>query len=101
MGLPGRVWASGEPAWVVDVAEDTNFPRAPLAQAAGLQSAFAFPLRLGTDLLGVMEFFSRARRTPDEELLRMVATVGGQLGHFLERGASRRRLPRAKRSCAS
>jgi GAF domain-containing protein len=85
VGLPGRVWTRAEPAWIIDITQDANFPRAPMAQAAGLRGAFAVPLRLGTDLLGVMEFFSRERRSPDEELLRMVATVGGQLGHFLER----------------
>src|SRR5262245_22580804 len=85
VGLPGRVWASGEPAWIIDVTEDPNFPRAPMAKPAGPGAPCPFPLRLGTDLLGVMEFFSRARRPPDEELLRMVATVGGRLGRFLER----------------
>jgi PAS domain S-box-containing protein len=84
-GLPGRVWASQEPAWIVDVTQDANFPRAPMAAKAGLRSAFAFPLRLGSDVLGVIEFLSRERRSPDDELLQMVATLGSQLGQFLER----------------
>jgi len=85
IGLPGCVWASKEPAWIVDVTQDANFPRAPMAAKAGLRSAFAVPLRLGSDILGVMEFSSRERRPPDDELFQMVATLGSQLGQFLER----------------
>jgi PAS domain S-box-containing protein len=84
-GLPGRVWVSKEPAWVVEVTQDANFSRAATAAKAGLRSAFAFPLRLGSDTLGVMEFFSRERRLPDDDLLQMMATLGSQLGQCLER----------------
>ena len=46
-GCPGRVWASGEPAWIVDVTQDENFPRARAAAEAGIQGAFGFPIRSG------------------------------------------------------
>lgn len=85
LGLPGRVWASGTPAWVLDVMQDSNFPRAPFAAQARLHGAFAFPIRVNDTVLGVMEFFSREIRPPDEDLLQIFVTVGSQIGQFVER----------------
>ncbi len=85
LGLPGRVWANGEPAWVFDVRQDANFPRAPFAAQAHLHSAFAFPIRINEKILGVMEFFSREIRSPDEDLLQVFVTMGSQIGQFIER----------------
>jgi PAS domain S-box-containing protein len=84
-GLPGRIWADGEPQWVADVVRDVNFPRAPLAKEAGLHGAFGFPIRLGETVLGVIEFFSREIREPNEDVLEMFSTIGGQIGQFVER----------------
>lgn len=85
IGLPGRVWSSGRPAWILNVQEDKNFPRAPVAMKEGLRAAFGFPIVFGGEVCGVMEFFTREIRTPDEELLRMMATIGIEIGDFLER----------------
>jgi PAS domain S-box-containing protein len=85
IGLPGRVWASAQPAWVADVVEDVNFPRAPLADKAGLHAAFGFPILCGEAVLGVMEFFTREFREPDPDLLQMFAALGSQVGQFIER----------------
>ncbi|MCW5978938.1 MAG: response regulator [Bryobacteraceae bacterium] len=93
-GLPGRVWASGQPAWIADVTRDPNFPRAPVAAREGLRSAFAFPIRLGDEVLGVMEFFSREIREPDPGLLQMLGSIGGQIGQYLGRKRSERDLDR-------
>ncbi len=84
-GLPGRVWASGKPAWLPDVAKEPNFPRAPMAAKAGLHAAFAFPIAIGDEVLGVIEFFSREVRPLDAELLDMMADVGIKVGQFLGR----------------
>ncbi len=94
VGLPGRVWASGQPTWIEDVARDANFPRAPIAAKEGLRGAFGFPIVSGSRILGVLEFFSREIRQPDEELLRMMATIGSQIGQFLERRKAEEELDR-------
>lgn len=84
VGLPGRVWACAEPAWIVDVAQDPNFPRLSAAVQEGLHGGFAFPILLGHATLGVVEFFSRQARAPDPDLLEMMTVVGSQIGQFLE-----------------
>jgi len=84
-GLPGRVLASGEPMWILDPPDDANFPRAEAARRAGLQAAFGFPLRSPRGIVGVMEFFSREARPPDEKLLGTVRMVGSQIGQFVVR----------------
>ena len=85
IGLPGRIWASGVPAWIRDVTRDQNFPRGPIAAREGLHAAFGFPIRLGDDILGVIEFFSRQIRQPDDSLLQTMAVLGSQIGQFHER----------------
>src|SRR5229473_4157444 len=85
LGLPGRVWSSLEPEYIPDVVSDENFPRGSIAEREGLHSAFGFPILLGGDVLGVIEFFSREIRQPDQELLNMLAAIGSQISHFIER----------------
>src|SRR5262249_41894549 len=85
VGLPGRIWAAGEPCWIHDVVEDPNFPRAALALEEGLHSAFGFPIRLGRQVLGVIEFFSHRIHQPDHDTLDMLAAIGSQIGQFIER----------------
>jgi PAS domain S-box-containing protein len=94
VGLPGRVWASGEPAWIPDVVSDSNFPRAPVAMEEGLHGAFALPLLIRGTVVGVMEFFSREIREPDDELLGMLTRVGTQVGQFMERKRAEEELDR-------
>ena len=84
-GLPGRIWASGKAAWITDVAHDANFPRQGLAHEVGFHGAFGFPVRVGGDIEGVIELYSRQVRVPDEELLKMIEDVGLKLEQFGDR----------------
>jgi len=84
-GLPGRIWAGGLPTWIEDVTLDGNFPRAPAALQDDLHGAFGFPIYSGSQVLGVVEFFSHAIQSPDEQLLRMMGTIGNLLGQFMGR----------------
>jgi PAS domain S-box-containing protein len=84
-GLPGRVWSSRKAFWIPDVGLDTNSPRGMAAAKGGLHGAFAFPIMQGSDLIGVMEFFSRGIHPPDDELLSMLSALGTQIGSFVQR----------------
>ncbi|MCI0745789.1 MAG: PAS domain S-box protein [Verrucomicrobia subdivision 3 bacterium] len=92
IGLPGRVWATKEPHWIADVTKDANFPRAVSASHAGLHAAFSFPIHLDGQVLGVLEFFSREIRQPNNEVLEMFVTIGGQMGQFIERKRAERHV---------
>ncbi len=86
IGLPGRVWKHGEAAWVSNVLTDTNFPRLNAAAKVGLHGGFAFPIKSGQRLFGVIEFFSFEVLPPDEELLLLATDLGAEIGRFEERG---------------
>src|SRR5258705_5074431 len=87
LGLPGRVWSSLEPEYIPDVVPDENFPRGSIAEREGLHAAFGFPILLGGEVLGVIEFFSREIRQPDQELLNMLATIVSQIRKIIKNNA--------------
>jgi signal transduction histidine kinase/CheY-like chemotaxis protein len=85
VGLPGRVWTSRRPEWIVSAAEEDNFPRQAAAVADGLATGLGFPIALGPNTYAVMEFFSCTRRPPDPALLAMAESLGTQIGQYAAR----------------
>jgi PAS domain S-box-containing protein len=85
IGLPGCVYESGKPMWVDDLTKADFFLRANIAQQEGIQSAFAFPILLDDATLGVIEFFTDKKKESDADLLEMMASIGSQIGQFIER----------------
>ena len=95
-GLSGRIWVSGEPAWIVDVQEESNFPRAKLCDEIGVRGAFGFPIKIGNEMVAILEFFAEEKMSPDDDLLRTVETVGDQVGRVLERRRAEEALRESK-----
>ncbi|MDG3007357.1 PAS domain S-box protein [Paludisphaera mucosa] len=89
VGPMERVWTSGAPAWVSEIAPDrpdeaeAAAPRARLA----LRSAVIVPVADSekSALIGVLVLFSREPLARDEPLLQVLTTLGRQIGMFAER----------------
>src|SRR5438874_11750235 len=75
VGLPGRVWASGEPALSTNVgAGDAR------AGQAGLAVGVAVPVLADREVVAVLELFNVDVGGDDRRVLSLVATVASQLG---------------------
>jgi len=84
-GLPGKVWASRAPIWQPKTAEKKNFPRTGVAVTAGLDSGIGFPIRIDSEVSGVIEFFTPLPIEADRKLLEMLEAIGSEIGQFLQR----------------
>ena len=91
-GLPGRVFATGKPVWIMDVTQDPDFRRAKLSEEIGVKAGFAFPVWVGSEVVAVLEFFSAEAIEPAESLLEVMAHVGMQLGRVIERKRAEKAL---------
>ena len=85
VGLPGQTWADRKPIWNVDISQRPELPRAPTAREAGLRGAILFPIRGAGQVLGVAEFVTDTLEEPDPQLLQGLATIGNQIGQYIER----------------
>ena len=84
-GLPGIVWSNRVPQVLPDVLADDRFRRSQAAARDGLRGAFGFVVSDRGQTLGVIEFFSRAERIPDDYTIAMAETFGNQIGQYLSR----------------
>jgi PAS domain S-box-containing protein len=99
-GIPGRVWAQGKAEWIPDLARDPDFLGLPPVLMKELHSALAFPILLGTEVLGVMVFFAGRIGQGDRESLDLFAAIGNQIGQFIERKRAEAKLAEVVRTLA-
>jgi PAS domain S-box-containing protein len=93
-GLPGLVWASGQPQLLRDTRDPARFDRAVPAQRAGVREVLAVPVAASSGVVAVLEFFVTHERAGEPGRLERIAKVAGELGPLVER----RRAEEALRS---
>jgi diguanylate cyclase (GGDEF)-like protein/PAS domain S-box-containing protein len=91
-GLPGQVLSSGKPLWIPEIDEADSFPRKVAARNMGFRSAVGIPVLSGSEVVAVLEFFSREPKQEDEQMVEVITTVGAQVGTAILRKRSEERL---------
>jgi PAS domain S-box-containing protein len=98
IGLPGRVFESGKPAWISDVTQGSNCPRASIEKGIEVKSGFAFPVLEQKKVVAVLEFFSKEVLEQDDSVMTAISILATQLGRVTERKRSEEQLRLAKES---
>ena len=83
--LAGRAWTRGRTVWIRDLTEAETDARAATAIRHGMASGWAIPVRVGNNVLAVLEFYCRRQLREDEEALASVEAVAASLGQMLAR----------------
>ena len=85
VGLPGQVWTNGNSVWKADIPHEPYTADTPFATRLGLSSAFAFPLRLRGQVMGVIMVASCEPSNPSQDFMDMFDAIGHQIDQFIER----------------
>jgi PAS domain S-box-containing protein len=102
LAMIGGVFASGKPA-VMQLQADVDASQYPLAGAAaraGLKTAMAFPVKVASEVVGVLVFASESPFFPDTQLMHVMGDIGTQLGRIIERNQAEVALQRSQASLA-
>ena len=80
-GLPGRVWAKGQPEWIVDVSarSETYFLRNQIAKACGVKAGFGIPIKRDRQVIVVLVFFMRTAEVHKEQKVDFITAVAAEL----------------------
>lgn len=84
-GFLREAWVTMRPVWRADVTKEEQYGRRAAASAAGVRGAFAMPVVSSGQVLRVLEFYSVDTREPDAALIDLAASLGHQIGQFIER----------------
>ncbi|MDY7008836.1 MAG: GAF domain-containing protein [Cyanobacteriota bacterium] len=84
-GLPGRVWLSKEPEWIIDLTIESEgyFLRNQIAKAFGIKSGFSVPVIAQNQVLIVLAFFTTQTHSQDTKIIEIATSKTESLGQLL------------------
>ncbi len=96
--LPGKAWEDGRPMWVADLASMSSASaHTRTAQRHGMVSGCAVPVRVGNNVIAVLEFYCHFCLRENREAMAAVETVAASLGQMLARSHERDRAEKLYR----
>jgi len=95
--LPERAWKDGRTVWITDLASAGKTPRIEAALNQEMASGWATPVRAGSKVLAVLEFYCRFRLREDREAMAAIETAAASLGQVLARTQERGQTDELKR----
>lgn len=82
-GIVGRVWASNTPLWIADELQEADLLEPLGTSSARFEAALSLPIVGGGAVCAVLGLFSRTSKAVDPDLLRLLTTLGHQIGQMI------------------
>jgi diguanylate cyclase (GGDEF)-like protein/PAS domain S-box-containing protein len=84
-GVVGRVWVDRKPIWLEDIGQASDKRLVEAASRSGLRSGAFTPLFSGTEVNGVVQFFSQRRQPADAVLVQLMSDLSRRMGEYISR----------------
>ncbi|HVW32404.1 MAG TPA: methyl-accepting chemotaxis protein [Acidimicrobiia bacterium] len=91
VGLSGRAWRARDLYFTKDIGEMTDCSRAPVAQRIGVKSGVCFPLIVGGEVIGTMDFFATETLDPSQGRLDALRNVGRMVSQAIDKVVAQER----------
>lgn len=82
-GMPGRVWNIKLALWEKDISKNAESPRKEIAIKTGVKAQFCFPVKVGDEVIAILEFFMSEQKEEDKHLISLVSGVAYELSGFI------------------
>jgi PAS domain S-box-containing protein len=95
--LAGRAWKDGRAIWIADLTAAEPTPRIKTALQQEMASGWVVPVRVGSKVLAVIEFYCHYALREERETMAAIEAVATPLGQMLARSEERGRAEELNR----